>query len=499
MKLHHIIFSILSTVLILIGALSTYVIQNAFKSYEHMSNAYYAKSAYHLISDYIFVQQTRYTDGLFTQNDFEKILNALLPLTDPLRQDISPEISHPFDHYYHAKNGVVYKNNMPEDLSETLIARQMPSNRAQIVFAPYQEKWYIGVSYQNKDEHYMLATNIEKLFNLSTLHQFVETSQIQMFADMPEINSSAVPMPGGGWIAHLGDYNALYLPIKGNNHQPFYLYVPVEKPALVQELKDKTYQILLTGVSLFAFLLIAIGLLIRRLSKQIESLVEQVVQIAKGDYKRKLPRGKTSEMKALEKSIHHMAQTIEEKIETLEIRNDEILLVLIEALDAKDAYTKGHADRVSTISIQLAKAIGYTQTDALKRAALMHDIGKISIPEAILNKNGPLTEEEFKIIQTHPQTGYDILCQSAAFRDIIDIVLFHHERFDGKGYPAGLKAHAIPIGAQILCTADVFDALTSDRPYRSALSAKEAIRLMKNQMASHFNPELVLALEKIVI
>lgn len=498
MKLHHIIFSTLSAVLIVIGALSTYVIQNAFKSYEHMSNSYYAESAYHLISEYIFVQQTRYTDGFFTQNDFEKILNSLLPLTDPLRQDFSPEISHPFDYYYHSKNDVVHKNNMSADLFETLNVRQVASNRAQIVFAPHQDKWYIGVSYHNQGEHYLLATDMEKLFNLSTLHHFVETSQIQMFSHMPEINDTALLMPNGGWITYQNGYNALYLPIRGNAHQTFYMYVPVEKPALIHQLKDKTYQILITGASLFGLLLIAIGLLIRRLSKQIESLVEQVVQIAKGDYKRKLPRGKTTEMKALEMSIHYMAQTIEEKIETLEIRNDEILLVLIEALDAKDSYTKGHSDRVSTISVKLAENIGYANIDALKRAALMHDIGKISIPEAILNKNGPLTEEEFKIIQTHPKIGYDILCQSAAFRDIIEIVLFHHERFDGKGYPAGLKGHAIPIGAQILCTADVFDALTSDRPYRRALSDKEAIQLMKDQMASHFNPELLLALENIV-
>lgn len=178
-------------------------------------------------------------------------------------------------------------------------------------------------------------------------------------------------------------------------------------------------------------------------------------------------------------------------------------IALAAAIDAKDHYTRGHTERVTDYSLLIAKKFISTKNknnfsqrflENLHISALLHDIGKIGISELILNKNGPLTEEERDKIQEHPLIGVAILQPIKELAEPIDGVKYHHEHYDGTGYPEGLKGDKIPMIAAIIAVADVFDALTTDRPYRHALSKEEALREIEKASATQFRPDVVQAL-----
>lgn len=178
-------------------------------------------------------------------------------------------------------------------------------------------------------------------------------------------------------------------------------------------------------------------------------------------------------------------------------RMSELHLATIEALalaiDAKDQTTPNHIGRVQAYAIGLARAFGMPESEvqAVKTAALLHDIGKLAIPDHILAKPGPLTPEEFQKVRTHPELGAEILRSVQFPYPVVPLVLSHHERWDGRGYPTGLKEHEIPIGARILCIADYFEALTSDRPYHKALGAAAAADVLKQEAGKALDPRLV--------
>lgn len=174
---------------------------------------------------------------------------------------------------------------------------------------------------------------------------------------------------------------------------------------------------------------------------------------------------------------------------------------LSKTIEAKDPYTSGHANRVEDYALALATAIGLSEDKIqnIKTAAVLHDIGKIAINDNILNKATRLTSEEYAQIMRHPSVGADIISKMDFFKDIEDIVRYHHERYDGKGYPEGLKGDDIPVEACILAIADAYDAMTSDRPYRDALSKEEALDEIKNNAGSQFHPQLAEAFINLMI
>lgn len=165
---------------------------------------------------------------------------------------------------------------------------------------------------------------------------------------------------------------------------------------------------------------------------------------------------------------------------------------LSKALDAKDSYTSGHASRVEEYSVKLADQYGLSpkEMENIKTAAILHDIGKIGIVDEILNKDGKLTEEEFQKIREHPSVGADIIGEISFLKDISKIIRHHHERYDGAGYPEGLKADEMPIESAILAIADSYDAMTSDRPYRRALTSEEALEEIRKNAGTQFHPVL---------
>ena len=162
------------------------------------------------------------------------------------------------------------------------------------------------------------------------------------------------------------------------------------------------------------------------------------------------------------------------------------------AMEVKDAYTYGHASRVEEYAVELAQAfeLPFDKIQGIKDAAILHDIGKIGVNDNILNKTTSLTEEEYEEIKKHPSIGAEIIGKVDFLESISKIIKHHHERYDGNGYPDGLCGDKIPIESCILAIADSYDAMTTDRPYRIALSEEEALAEVKNNAGSQFHPEL---------
>lgn len=210
---------------------------------------------------------------------------------------------------------------------------------------------------------------------------------------------------------------------------------------------------------------------------------------------------------ASNEELNSYIMELDETKEELNKKNDELtklfdeiqfgylqtVMSLANSIEAKDAYTRGHCQRVMEISCELARAIGLTedQIEDLRYAAILHDIGKIGIGANILNKQGKLTDEEFDEIKKHPLIAYNILKDIEFLRNGINGILQHHERYDGRGYPHGLRGEEICIFARIMCVADAFDAMTSDRPYRKGMDMEVALNELQRCKGTQFDPEVV--------
>jgi putative nucleotidyltransferase with HDIG domain len=171
---------------------------------------------------------------------------------------------------------------------------------------------------------------------------------------------------------------------------------------------------------------------------------------------------------------------------------DGALVALVSALDAKDRYTSGHSTRVAELSLALAKDLKLppSECEVLRKAALLHDIGKIGVDDSVLRKHGKLTEEEFALIKRHPVIGHEILKAIGPFEPLLPGVLHHHEAWDGTGYPDGLAGDDIPRIAQIIAVADSFDAMTSDRPYRSGMPIEQVLDIFKRGIGVQWAPDV---------
>jgi len=166
---------------------------------------------------------------------------------------------------------------------------------------------------------------------------------------------------------------------------------------------------------------------------------------------------------------------------------------LLSLLEARDTETEGHSERVTAFTIVLASILGIDSAcyPAIERGALLHDVGKVGIPDAILHKPGPLTPEEWQEMKKHPLIGYEMVSRIEFLRDSTPIILSHHEHYNGKGYPHGLKGDRIPLEARIFAVADALDTITSNRPYRHARSLAEAISEIKRCRGEQFDPKVV--------
>jgi putative two-component system response regulator len=166
-------------------------------------------------------------------------------------------------------------------------------------------------------------------------------------------------------------------------------------------------------------------------------------------------------------------------------RAESVLFSLARSIEGKDPYTHGHCERLSEYSASLGEHLGLTEDEitALRRAGVVHDVGKVAVPDAILLKPGRLTPEEWKLMQEHPIVGERICAPLKSFRLVLPIIRHHHEKLDGSGYPDGLRGEAIALTARVLQIVDIYDALTTERPYKKAFSTADALQTMKEEVA----------------
>src|SRR5579862_3895320 len=182
-------------------------------------------------------------------------------------------------------------------------------------------------------------------------------------------------------------------------------------------------------------------------------------------------------------------------------RAESVLFSLARSIEGKDPYTHGHCERLAEYSVRLGEKVGLSddQITALRRAGVVHDIGKVAVPDAILLKPGRLTPEEWEVIRQHPVVGERICAPLKSFRSVLPIIRHHHERYDGSGYPDGLREDAIPIAARVLQIVDVYDALTTERPYKKAFSSVEALTTMREEVAKGWwDPKIFDTFERMI-
>jgi putative two-component system response regulator len=178
-----------------------------------------------------------------------------------------------------------------------------------------------------------------------------------------------------------------------------------------------------------------------------------------------------------------------------------VLCTLAKSIEAKDAYTEGHCERLAEFSVALGRALGLPEADltALRRGGYLHDLGKVAVPEAILLKPGPLTIEERRIMQRHPLVGEEICRPLRSLQGVLPIIRSHHERQDGSGYPDGLAGERVPLLARVLQVVDIYDALTTDRPYHRARSGEDALAVLEAEVQKGWwDPRIVRAFREVI-
>ncbi|MBI4512319.1 MAG: HD domain-containing protein [Deltaproteobacteria bacterium] len=230
--------------------------------------------------------------------------------------------------------------------------------------------------------------------------------------------------------------------------------------------------------------IVAEGLKLHRLEREQRELIKKLsIEYQKLQKREKL----------LDVVVRERTKELEESYLKLKAANRQALLGLAEAIEAKDAYTKGHCGRVAAYAMALAREAQYPEEamEALEFASFLHDIGKIGVRDAVLLKPGPLDESEWEHMRTHPVKGYEIASQIEILKPTMPAIRNHHERWDGLGYPDGLKGDQIPLSARIVAVADAYDAMATDRPYKRGLPLEECEKLLLKNAGIMFDPVLV--------
>jgi putative nucleotidyltransferase with HDIG domain len=231
------------------------------------------------------------------------------------------------------------------------------------------------------------------------------------------------------------------------------------------------------------------------LTRPIEGLVRSMRAVSAGNLQHRATVASKDEIGYLAQAFNEMTASLEEKTAALEETTFASMEALARAIDARDPSTFGHSARVAALSVEIADQmqLPLKEREALRRAALLHDIGKIGVEDRVLRKPGPLNQMETDEMREHSRIGYDMLKGLGFLRPSLPGILYHHERWDGGGYPTGLNGTSIPLLVRIITVADVFDALTSDRPYRHELSFEDATAAIRNEAGLIFDPDVVSA------
>jgi putative nucleotidyltransferase with HDIG domain len=296
---------------------------------------------------------------------------------------------------------------------------------------------------------------------------------------------------GGFWSA----------PLTGQFNLPSWTFVTIQpadaaSAALVTFRRAFAVAILLTvtlivGVSLWQ---------IRRQMEPLERLHEGATRIQAGDFEARAQVSSGDEFEALAESFNCMADEVQRRFADLQALSVGTFEALARTIDAKSPWTAGHSQRVTWIGVRIAAELGLPaeEIERLRYGGLLHDIGKLGVPGRILDKRGRLSPAEAKIIRMHPELGAKILEPIAAYAPMIPVVLEHHERYDGSGYPRRLVGDQISLGGRIFAVADVVDAMLSDRPYRGGIPLDRVARYIADQAGHAFDPQVAAAFLRIV-
>ena len=248
------------------------------------------------------------------------------------------------------------------------------------------------------------------------------------------------------------------------------------------------------GVSIFAA---------RRITNPLQILTESGRALARGDFSQRVHLRSRTEIGELAETFNTMSQELEQFVEDLKRAAEEnralflgSIQMLAGAVDEKDPYTRGHSDRVTRYSLMIGKELNLEAAflETLQISAQLHDVGKIGIEDRILKKPGALTAEEFEVMKTHTTKGANILRPVTQLAEMLPGIELHHEALDGRGYPYGLKGDQIPLLARVIAVADTFDALTTNRPYQTAHTPEEALKIIQNLAGKRLDPQPVAAL-----
>ena len=292
---------------------------------------------------------------------------------------------------------------------------------------------------------------------------------------------------------YAGHYRHMFL--SGFNSENWTIVLARGEKTILQPLVEfqKTLGLLLVLVFAFVLLLSAAG--IRQNLGPLAKLMEATRRLAAQDFSARVLITSGDEFEELAGSFNNMTEKVGTLVEELRDLNWSTITTLARTIDAKSPWTAGHSERVSQMSVEIARVMGLDEAELerLYRGGLLHDIGKIGVPISIIDKKGRLTDEEMAVMRSHVTIGARILEPLKALEDVLPIVLYHHERLDGKGYEAGLAGTDIPRLARILCVADSYDAMRSDRPYRTGRSPDESLEEIALCSGSQFDPDVVAA------
>jgi putative nucleotidyltransferase with HDIG domain len=260
-----------------------------------------------------------------------------------------------------------------------------------------------------------------------------------------------------------------------------------------------SFVVVVTFVALIFGYLFALGI-----TRPIRGLVESTRAMSRAEFHERVEVRGAAEIGELADTFNQMAGHIEQYVDKLRLaaeENHELFLgsirMLAAAIDEKDPYTRGHSGRVARYSTIIGHGMGMNveDLDRLRIAALLHDVGKIGVDDRVLKKPGKLTDEEFDLMKQHTIKGANIMRPVGQLKDVLPGIELHHERMDGKGYPYGLPGEQIPLMARIIAVADTLDAITTNRPYQSAMDLDFALERIRSLAISRFDPEVVAALE----
>ncbi|HMC82699.1 MAG TPA: HD domain-containing phosphohydrolase, partial [Candidatus Polarisedimenticolia bacterium] len=284
------------------------------------------------------------------------------------------------------------------------------------------------------------------------------------------------------------------------------IFVQVERRLAYSAVQEMIRSTITWAVVALALALLFGVWLAASLARPINLLAESARAFARGDFEARVAIHSRNEIGELADTFNQMSDQIQDHIRKLRAaaqENQELFLGTIKALaaaiDEKDPYTRGHSDRVSRYSVLLAKDLGLGSDDVrrVQVGSLLHDVGKIGIDDRILRKPTVLTEDEYRYMKQHPEKGASMLASIKNMKEINPAVRHHHERWDGGGYPGGLRGDAIPLIARIVNVADTFDAMTTNRPYQKSMSFEKAVARLKEMSGSACDPHVVAALARL--